>query len=94
LAVVVTPALVLFVARNASNKRSFNNETLSYGSNGKSYSLVNKGRFSVDKNIVNLEYDRFDSEYIYAARESETMTFEFESASLYLDFYKAVRETK
>ncbi|MEI6578407.1 MAG: hypothetical protein WCN92_02955 [Eubacteriales bacterium] len=83
-----------FVARIASNKRSFNKSTLSYGSNGKSYSLVNKGDFSIDSEIMNLEYDRYESKYISAKRESGTMTFEFEGASLYLDFYNAVRKVE
>ena len=83
-----------FVTRIASNKHSFNNEILSYNSNGKSYAIVNKGSFSVDNEVMNLEYERYDSKYIQAARESETMTFYFENTSLHLDFYKAVRETR
>ena len=80
-----------FVTRIASNEHSFNNETLSYNSNGESYALVNKGSFSVDNETMNFEYDRYDSKYIQATRESGTMTFNFEGASLYLDFYNAVR---
>ncbi len=83
-----------FINRIALNKRSFYNETLSYSSNGKSYSLKNKGGFYVDNCIVNLEYDRYDSEYVTAKRESKTVLFELEGSSLYLDFNNAVRNVK
>ncbi len=87
-------SFVNFVARIASNKRSFSNDTLIYYSNSKSYLLANKGSFSVDNKAINLEYARYDSAYVQAKREPDTMTFAFEGSSLYLDFYNAVREQK
>jgi hypothetical protein len=81
----------VFVARIVSNKRSFTNEILAYNSNGKSYSLANKGSFSIDNTVMNLEYDRYESEYIHVKRESDTMVFEYEGASLHLDFRNTVR---
>jgi len=67
---------------------------LAYNSNGKSYSLANKGSFSIDNTVMNFEYDRYESEYIHAKRESDIMVFEYEGASLYLDFNNAVRERR
>jgi hypothetical protein len=67
---------------------------LSYQSKGKIYTLANKGSFSIDNKTINLEYARYDSEYIKAPREPDTMNFAFEGSSLFLDFYNAVREQK
>ncbi len=84
----------VFVARIVSNERSFTNDVLSYNSNGKSYSLASKGSFSIDNTVMNLEYDRYDSEYIHAKRESDTMAFKYEGASLCLDFENSIRRTR
>lgn len=85
-----------FCQRIRNNKLMFDNEKLelSYFSNNKKYQLEFNGEFLLDGDIVNTEYDRYDSPYIKSKRKPETLTFEFNGKSLKLDFYNMKREVK
>jgi hypothetical protein len=41
---------------------------------------------------VDTQYARFDSPYIKAEKKAESMTFNFNGKSLFLDFYNMKRE--
>lgn len=83
-----------FCARILSNKLSFDAESmaLSYQSKGKTYELKFDGDFSLNGELVNVRYDRYEAPYIKAEKKAEKLSFECNGASLHLDFYKMTRE--
>lgn len=82
-----------FCERVFENKLSFDTEklALNYQSKGKTYELVFDGDFSLDNEIVNVKYNRYESPYIQAKKKAKTLTFEFNGLSLFLDFEKMKR---
>jgi hypothetical protein len=83
-----------FIERVKSNKVSFTDNHLSYSSNEKELSLRFQGDFSIDGELQNLDYPRFDSPYIKAEREPNTMHFEHDGKTLDLDFFNMKRAYK
>jgi hypothetical protein len=77
-----------FCQRVKGNKVSFDSQNLelAYLSNGSEYKLRFKGNFSLNGNIVNTKYDRYDTPYIKAKIKEKTLTYKFNGKSLHLDF--------
>mgnify|MGYP001062001114 CR=1 FL=1 len=82
-----------FVERVMNNTLEFNQEKLSlnYQSKGKKYRLDFGGDFTIDGKIVDTNYSRYDSPYIKADKKDNTLTFEHNGKSLFLDFYNLKR---
>ncbi|HAZ04631.1 MAG TPA: hypothetical protein DCY97_21050 [Marinilabiliales bacterium] len=82
-----------FCKRIQGNSLTFNPRhlELTYLSKGKKYNLTFGSDFLINDQVINTEYDRYDSPYIKAAKKAETLTFDFKGKSLYLDFYKMER---
>ncbi len=85
-----------FCHRIQHNKLNFDqgNLELDYKSNGMDYNLVFDGNFSLNGEIVDTNYDRYESPYILAKKKPENLIFEFNGKSLLLDFQKGIREFK
>ncbi|MBB6480092.1 hypothetical protein [Spirochaeta isovalerica] len=66
---------------------SYEDETLNY----RNLQLTYKGDFLVDNEAVDLEYDRFDSKYVFAERKSDVIEIDFDGKSLLLDFNNSRR---
>lgn len=83
-----------FCERILSNKVNFDAESmaLSYQSKGKTYELKFDGDFSLNGELVNVQYDRYESPYIQAKKKAETLTFECKGESLHLDFDNMIRD--
>lgn len=64
---------------------------LTYEANGTKSALEFDKEFLVDGEVMDLEYDRYDSPYIIAKRKADTLKFEYNSKSLELDFYNMTR---
>jgi len=65
---------------------------LTYVSKEKKLQLTFGAGFSVDGKVVDTNYARFDSPYCKAEKKAETITFNFNGKSLFLDFYNMKRE--
>ncbi len=83
-----------FVSRVSGNKRTFNRGVLRYESRESVYKLVYGGGFYKNGTAVATEYGRYESDFVKAGRESETMTFRYENSALLLDFHNVVRVIK
>ncbi len=81
-----------FIQRIKTNAVTFADDRLVYRSSGRVYDLTYKKAFRVDNRVIPVEYKRFESDYITAEREADTMTFAFEGSSLFHDFDKAERK--
>ena len=66
-----------FSARVSGNGFIFDGRTLNYESRGVKYVLSNKKTFAVDGEARELEYGRFESDFIQAEREAAEFTFSF-----------------
>jgi hypothetical protein len=65
---------------------------LSYISSGKTFSLKYGGGFLVDGQIQDLEYKRFESDYVVSEREAGEMVFSFNGRYLRVNYDSAERE--
>ncbi|MDC7233695.1 MAG: hypothetical protein PQJ58_10720 [Spirochaetales bacterium] len=83
-----------FQQRIRSNPVSYSKGHLTYSSGGRDLELEWKGDFRVNGIIQDTEYPRFDSAYIQAERKADTMEFEFEGETLFLDFHNKIRESR
>jgi len=83
-----------FCQRVKSNQVSFDASglTLRYSSNGKALDLTFGESFSIDDQLVDLDYPRYDSPYVQAKKKDKTITYSFNEKSLHLDFENLVRE--
>ena len=66
----------------------YENQTLTY----KNLGLTYKGDFKVNGEVMDLEYDRFESAYSDTNRKASVISFELEDQSLYLDFNRLIRQ--
>ncbi|QFU76826.1 hypothetical protein EY643_14860 [Halioglobus maricola] len=80
-----------FIARVKANAVGYADGELSYSSSGREYVLRFQGDFTIDGEIQDLEYPRFDSPYVQAPRKPETLRIEYGGQFLDLDFYNRVR---
>ncbi len=79
-----------FMKEIQSRQVTYENQTLTY----QNLELTYQGDFKVNGDVMDLEYDRFDSEYSLTERKADVITFEFEGQSLTLDFKNGIREVK
>ncbi|MGL1891122.1 MAG: hypothetical protein OCD02_05810 [Spirochaetaceae bacterium] len=71
---------------------TYDGKKISYTSMGRELNLEFKGDFKVNGEVMDLNYDRFDSPYIQANRTPTEMTFKLGDKELYLNFKKMIRE--
>jgi hypothetical protein len=83
-----------FVKRIRQNKVEFDTEKLelTYTSKGKQFKLKFKGDFSIDGEVIDTNYKRYDSPYAKAKKKDETITIEYKGKTLFLDFENLKRE--
>ena len=83
-----------FTERIQNNELNFNVEslTLIYHSNGNTYQLKFDADFLINEEVIDTNYDRYDSPYAKAKKKDKTLTFEFNGKSLFLDFYNMKRD--
>ena len=81
-----------FRQRILSNPVSFEEGHLVYETGDHSLELQYQGNFSVDGQIQDLEYPRFDAPYVTAPRKPDVLRFEHDGHTLLLDFYGHRRE--
>ena len=81
-----------FVRRTRANETDFDGEHLRYRSNGSIYNLQFGGAFKINGAAIDTQYPRFDSPYIRAGRDSDTLRFQYKDHSLLLNFDKMMRE--
>ena len=81
-----------FMARIRSNPLEFQAGRLVYTSGGRQLEIRYQGDFTVDGEVQNLGYPRFDSPYVKAPRKPDVIRFEHDGKTLLLDFYGLKRE--
>ncbi|MDF1571478.1 MAG: hypothetical protein P1P82_07680 [Bacteroidales bacterium] len=83
-----------FTRRILENPVTFNRKKrdLTYISRGKTYKLTFGKDFSLDGDVVNTQYPRYDAPYAKAEKKDPTLTFEHNGESLFLDFENLVRK--
>ena len=83
-----------FVSRIQNNSLEFDATSLklSYHSNGQRYELKYGADFKVNKQIIDTQYNRYDSPYVKANLKDETITIRKNEDVLFLDFENRVRE--
>ena len=86
-------SFVDFILRIKTNKVVFDGKNnLSYESKNDKLLLQYKGDFSLNNEVQNLEYKRFDCDYIIADREIDKMNFHYNGYYLTLDYKKLQRD--
>lgn len=81
-----------FQARIKSNSVTYNgSDLLTYTSGGSVYSLEYAADFKVNDQVQDFNYKRFDSPYSVTERETDTISFSYNSNSLTLDWLSATR---
>lgn len=89
-----------FLNRISGNPANFNPEAsggagiLSYRSAGKKYELEYNREFRINGNLIDTDYDRFDSPYVKVARNPDTVNISWEGHELFLDFNNMNRVAK
>ncbi len=83
-----------FSERIQKNDLNFDVESLelTYHSNGNTYQLKFDADFSINDEVIDTNYDRYDSPYAKAKKKDKTLTFEFNGKSLFLDFDNMKRD--
>lgn len=83
-----------FIERIKKNKTEFKIKKLelSYTSKDKNYELKFGEEFKINGTVIDTEYSRYDSPYAKAEKKDETLTFDYNGKSLFLDFYNLKRE--
>jgi len=82
-----------FMERIRQNKADFNEETLElqYQSKDKNYRLKFGADFTVNGEVIDMQYNRYDSPYVKGNKKDQTFTFDYKGKSLFLDFNKMIR---
>jgi len=81
-----------FIDEIHSRKITWNDGTLKYETPDRVIELKYDDHFTVNGEIQDTNYDRFDSPYVHAAREDELITLNWKGESLKLDFSDDIRE--
>jgi hypothetical protein len=68
--------------------------TLTWESGGRSLRLVYDGDFTIDGVRIDTDYPRFDSPWVRADRDPDTITIRAGGSELFLDFDALVREER
>ena len=82
-----------FHNRILKNKLNFNQHKLhlTYSSNGNEYKLEFAGNYYKNTEIVNVNYDRYDSPYCKAGKKASEISIHCNGKSLFLDFENGIR---
>ena len=82
-----------FCQRIQKNSLTFNSQNLelTYISKDKKYQLTFDSDFLVNGVVVNTKYPRYDSPYCKADKKAQTLNFNCNGKSLYLDFFNMKR---
>lgn len=81
-----------FMSRIQLNTVAYNGiDSLSYNSGGVELSVKFKGNFTIDGVVQDLEYKRFESEYIVADRESDEFVFFYKGRTLTINYPENTR---
>lgn len=80
-----------FRARIKSNKVTFENSTLIYETSGRTLKNIYDGAFTINGTEIDLDYIRFDSQYITAERKADVFSFSYTGHTLTVDFKNASR---
>ncbi len=75
-----------FRTRIKSNSVTFENGSLTYTSAGRTLDNTYGGAFKIDGATIDLDYKRFDSEYVTAERKASSFNISYGGHSLILDF--------
>lgn len=77
-----------FMSRIKANSVTYDkdNMTLNYVSDSKTLNLTYQGDFAVNNVVQDLEYKRYESEYIVADRKANELNYSFNGHTLYLNF--------
>lgn len=82
-----------FILRIKSNNVTYNGvDSISYTSSNTTLSLDFMGDFKINGTVEDLEYKRYDSDYITANRNSSSYLFSFNGKTLTLDYNNLVRD--
>lgn len=81
-----------FVTRIKNNKTSFDGAILSYTTAGKTMQLNYGEGFSVDGNLIDTDYKRYDCEFITANRYEREYVYSYNGHSLKINLQNNVRE--
>ena len=81
-----------FMARIRSNAVHYEAGKLVYETGNRKLELRYQGDFSIDGEVQDLEYPRFDAPYVQAPRKPDVIRFEHDGKTLLLDFYGQRRE--
>ena len=82
-----------FTARIMKNRVVFNSKKLilTYISRDKTYELTFGKDFKLNDSVIDTEYSRYDAPYVNAEKKDETITFNHNGKSLFLDFKNLIR---
>ena len=85
-----------FMQHIKANEVTFDAETLQlkYTSSGKTLDLTFGGDFIVNSQVIDTNYQRYESPYSNTSREPGTILIEFDGKSLYLDFDNLIRKVQ
>ena len=83
-----------FIARIKANQVNYENNILTYQSQDKNVVVQYADKASVDGQVIDTEYKRFDSLYSQTERKAKTMKISHNEQTLYLDFYNLIREQR
>ena len=83
-----------FIKRLKENAISFKDNTLSYTSKGNNLELTYGKEFKLNGNLVQTEYQRYESPYVKADRKPDTISISHNGRELFLDFNAMIREER
>ena len=83
-----------FINRVLSNSYTFDNMQVKYKSNNKEYDVKYDEYFKLNNELVDLEYNRFESNYSNTQRFADEIVISFNNYSLTLNYEELKREVK
>ena len=85
-----------FIQRILANDISYSNMNVNYESNDKTYDVLYNQYFKLNNELVDLEYDRYESDYVTTniKRKADVIIYSFNGYSLELDYKNNKREIK
>ena len=85
-----------FISRILNNDIDYENMNVKYSSNNKTYDVLYNEYFKLNGEAVDMDYDRFESNYVLQSvkRKSEVIVFNYNSYSLELDYKNNKRVIK
>ncbi len=81
-----------FMLRIQQNPTDYQNQELTYHTEGKELHLKYQGEFRKNGAVIDTSYPRFSSPYSSTPRKPESITISHGDNQLFLDFYQGIRE--